>query len=170
MPGWQTPTRAALSALTAAVLACTAWAVPAITGGPSATVAAAAAYRSAPDRYENRVVYWTNVKRRRHGLPALRKRACPDHYAESWVRHLARTGSFYHQDVTRMFSCHRVRVAGENLARGNVTPRQVVNAWMRSPEHRANILKRRYTHIGVGSVYSMVDGGRLYTSQTFTGH
>ncbi|MGH3480864.1 MAG: CAP domain-containing protein [Nocardioidaceae bacterium] len=169
MLGRQTTSRTALSALTVAILASVAWAAPATTAAPSAAVGAAAAYRSAPDRYENRVVYWTNVKRRRHGLPALRKRDCPDHFAESWVRHLARTGSFYHQDVTRMFSCPRVNVAGENLARGNVTPRQVVNAWMRSSEHRANILKRRYTHIGVGSVYSLVDGGRLYTSQTFTG-
>jgi hypothetical protein len=39
---------------------------------------------------------------------------------------------------------------GENLARGSRTPEAVVNGWMRSDGHRANILKADTTHIGVG--------------------
>lgn len=42
------------------------------------------------------------------------------------------------------------RSAGENIARGQKTPQAVVNAWMNSSGHRANILNTSFTHIGVG--------------------
>lgn len=44
------------------------------------------------------------------------------------------------------------RSAGENIARGQTTPATVVNAWMNSSGHRANILNASFTHIGVGYV------------------
>lgn len=44
------------------------------------------------------------------------------------------------------------RSAGENIARGQATPQAVVNAWMNSSGHRANILNSSYTKIGVGYV------------------
>lgn len=46
------------------------------------------------------------------------------------------------------------RSAGENIAKGQVSPEAVVNAWMNSSGHRANILNSSYTHIGVGYVAS----------------
>ena len=46
------------------------------------------------------------------------------------------------------------RSAGENIARGQATPQAVVNAWMNSSGHRANILNSSFTHIGVGYVSS----------------
>lgn len=44
------------------------------------------------------------------------------------------------------------RTAGENIAYGQRTPQEVVNAWMNSSGHRANILNSSYTQIGVGYV------------------
>lgn len=44
----------------------------------------------------------------------------------------------------------KYRSAGENIARGQATPSAVVNAWMNSSGHRANILSPSFTHIGVG--------------------
>ncbi|MBQ9167614.1 MAG: SafA/ExsA family spore coat assembly protein [Oscillospiraceae bacterium] len=44
------------------------------------------------------------------------------------------------------------RSAGENIARGYATPQAVVNGWMNSSGHRANILNAGYTRIGVGYV------------------
>lgn len=44
------------------------------------------------------------------------------------------------------------RTAGENIAYGQKTPRAVVDAWMNSGGHRANILNESYTQIGVGYV------------------
>ena len=40
--------------------------------------------------------------------------------------------------------------AGENIAYGQRTPAAVMDAWMNSSGHRANILNSSYTHIGVG--------------------
>jgi uncharacterized YkwD family protein/spore coat assembly protein SafA len=54
------------------------------------------------------------------------------------------------------------RSAGENIARGYATPQAVVNAWMNSSGHRANILNAGYTRIGVGYV---ADGN--YWTQMF---
>lgn len=49
--------------------------------------------------------------------------------------------------------------AGENIAKGYATPQAVVNGWMNSSGHRANILNASYTHIGVG----YVTGGNYWT-------
>ena len=46
------------------------------------------------------------------------------------------------------------RTAGENIAYGQRTPQAVVNAWMNSSGHRANILNTSYKEIGVGYVAS----------------
>lgn len=51
------------------------------------------------------------------------------------------------------------RSAGENIAKGYATPQAVVNGWMNSSGHRANILNANYTHIGVG----YVSGGHYWT-------
>lgn len=56
------------------------------------------------------------------------------------------------------------RSAGENIAKGQATPQAVVNAWMNSSGHRANILNSSYTRIGVG----YVSGGNYWT-QMFIG-
>ncbi|MBM6619475.1 CAP domain-containing protein [Bacillus suaedaesalsae] len=42
------------------------------------------------------------------------------------------------------------QAAGENIAKGQKTPQEVMNAWMNSPGHRANILKPEFNTIGVG--------------------
>ncbi|MGW6743161.1 CAP domain-containing protein [Streptomyces sp. NPDC055025] len=42
------------------------------------------------------------------------------------------------------------RGIGENIACGQRGPREVVRGWMNSPGHRANILKRDFTHLGIG--------------------
>ena len=56
------------------------------------------------------------------------------------------------------------RSAGENIARGQATPQKVVDAWMNSSGHRANILNSSFTHIGVG----YAENGRYWT-QMFIG-
>ncbi|MBQ8835078.1 MAG: SafA/ExsA family spore coat assembly protein [Oscillospiraceae bacterium] len=51
------------------------------------------------------------------------------------------------------------RSAGENIAKGYTTSQAVVNGWMNSSGHRANILNANFTHIGVG----YVAGGNYWT-------
>lgn len=40
--------------------------------------------------------------------------------------------------------------AGENIAKGQSTPEEVVNSWMNSEGHKENILNPSYTQIGIG--------------------
>ena len=54
--------------------------------------------------------------------------------------------------------------AGENIASGQKSASEVVNAWMNSPGHRANILNSSYSRIGSASVN--IDG-TLYWVQIF---
>jgi uncharacterized protein YkwD len=44
------------------------------------------------------------------------------------------------------------RLIGENLASGQMTPKQVVEGWMNSPGHRANILRPEFTEIGIAYI------------------
>lgn len=58
----------------------------------------------------------------------------------------------------------RYTYAGENIAYGQRDPAAVMDAWMHSEGHRANILNARVTHIGVGVTER---GGVYYWSQFF---
>jgi uncharacterized protein YkwD len=59
----------------------------------------------------------------------------------------------------------RLPKVAENIAAGQRTPAEVVRGWMDSPGHRANILDRDLTQIGVGRV----EGGSygVYWTQVF---
>jgi uncharacterized protein YkwD len=57
---------------------------------------------------------------------------------------------------------------GENIAAGYVTPQEVVDAWMTSPGHRANILNPNYKEIGVGYFYLAEDTGNVNYSYYWT--
>ncbi|MDR2502008.1 MAG: CAP domain-containing protein, partial [Oscillospiraceae bacterium] len=54
---------------------------------------------------------------------------------------------------------------GENIAYGQATPAAVMDAWMKSPGHRANIMSPIYTQLGVGAAKSA--NGTLYWTQMF---
>ncbi|MBM7618560.1 putative YkwD family protein [Bacillus tianshenii] len=56
--------------------------------------------------------------------------------------------------------------AGENIAAGQPDPSSVMNSWMNSQGHKANILSVNYTHIGVGHHYGS-KGYRNYWTQMF---
>ena len=60
------------------------------------------------------------------------------------------------------------RTSGENIAVGQTTPAQVVEGWMNSPGHRANILNPNFTKLGVG--YAKTNTGyKHHWAQMFIG-
>ncbi len=63
-------------------------------------------------------------------------------------------------------------VAGENLAAGNtaVSPETVVQTWMNSPTHRANILSDKFTKLAVGFVFDSNSQYKTYWSQFFSNY
>jgi uncharacterized protein YkwD len=85
--------------------------------------------------------------------------------------YMARTGRFSHvwndgtNFVRRVHQAGYEQPSGENIAWGYRTAREVVNAWMASPGHRANILNCGARSIGSGVVYGA--NGVPYYTQVF---
>lgn len=104
--------------------------------------------------YVSEVVRLVNIERTERGLPALtmdtRLNAAAAERAEETIT------LFAHErpDGSSCFTILReygisYRRAAENIAGGQPTPAAVVNSWMNSSGHRANILKEGITIIGV---------------------
>ena len=122
----------------------------------------ASAGPSYADRVESSVITSTNHKRVQRDRRAVRGNTCLDRMAESWARHLAQTNTMFHRKLGRVLgTCNRSYVS-ENLCKYPVSPgmtatqiaRSTVNAWMRSAEHRHNLLSTRPRVIGVGMARS----------------
>lgn len=136
----------------------------------SGTTAAKVQARSFASSYDDLVLHFTNVQRRKHGLRALRPAGCLDRYASSWTRYMAANDSFRHQALRPILSRCRQHTAGENIARGRpvLGAAQVVNMWMHSPGHRANILNGRYRYLAVDA-WRSTSTGYVYVTQDFAG-
>lgn len=57
---------------------------------------------------------------------------------------------FYNRAFSLDCNCVKGYALGENLARGPKTAKEAVDAWMKSPDHRAAILSADYTFLGIG--------------------
>ncbi len=121
--------------------------------------------------YEKEVVRLVNEQRAKYGLKALTydwELSRVARYKSQDMRdnnYFSHTSPVYGSPFQMMKSFGiSYRSAGENIAKGQTTPKAVVNAWMNSSGHRANILNSSFTHIGVGYVSS----GRYWT-QMFIG-
>ena len=106
---------------------------------------------------ENEVIRLVNVERAKMGLPALKANWQLSRTARYKSQDMINKNYFSHQSPTygspfKMMESFGLRFssAGENIAKGQRTPQAVMNAWMNSPGHKANILKPEYDTIGVG--------------------
>lgn len=121
--------------------------------------------------FEQQVIDLTNQERAKHGLNALQVDSELSKVAREKSKDMANNHYFSHNsptygspfDMMKQFGI-TYRTAGENIAMGQRTPQEVVQAWMNSEGHRANILNKNFTHIGVGYV---ADGN--YWTQQFIG-
>ena len=115
--------------------------------------------------YADRVMALTNAERTSRGLRALAFSRCADGFADSWAGKLSLAGSLSHQALMPILDACNGRSVGENVAYGNVSPEALVDMWMNSAGHRANILNPTFTHLGVGDVTT--SSGRVYGVQVF---
>jgi len=109
--------------------------------------------------FEQQVLELTNQERAKQGLPALQLDVELSKVAREKSNDMQTKGYFDHNSPTYgspfdMMKAYGIsyRTAGENIAMGQRTPEEVVNAWMNSEGHRANILNPNFTHIGIGHV------------------
>jgi uncharacterized YkwD family protein len=112
---------------------------------------------SQPSGFEEQVVQLVNQERAKQGLRPLTHRADLKNVAQKKAEDMINSNYFSHTspnygspfDMMKTFGIS-YSTAGENIAKGQKSPQEVMNAWMNSSGHRANILKPEYDSIGVG--------------------
>jgi uncharacterized YkwD family protein/spore coat assembly protein SafA len=109
--------------------------------------------------YEEEVVRLVNIERNKQGLNPLASDWQLSRVARYKSQDMKDKGYFSHTSPTYGSPFQMIknfglsyRSAGENIAKGYKTPQAVVNGWMNSSGHRANILNASYNRIGVGYV------------------
>ena len=122
--------------------------------------------------YEQQVVDLVNKERAAAGLSALKVNTTLAKVAETKAADMRDNNYFSHTsptygspfDMMKQFGISYT-AAGENIAKGQKTPAEVMNGWMNSSGHKANILNSNYTEIGVG--YVTDSNGNGYWVQEF---
>lgn len=121
------------------------------------------------------VVQLTNAERSDLSEAPLSRNAVLDEAARMKAEHMARNEYFAHYapDGTSPWywfdrAGYKYAHAGENLAIHFTDSSEVVEAWMDSPTHRANIVSGKYTEIGVGTAKGTYEGYEtVYVVQLF---
>jgi uncharacterized protein YkwD len=111
--------------------------------------------------YEDQVVTLVNQQRATAGCKALTVDSRLTTAARGHSQDMANRDYFDHNTPEGVTPWTRITNAGyhfsaaaENIAAGQTTPASVMNAWMNSPGHRANILNCNLRNIGVGLAYN----------------
>ncbi|WP_432409698.1 SafA/ExsA family spore coat assembly protein [Wukongibacter sp. M2B1] len=121
---------------------------------------------------EQEVIRLTNLERQKAGLAAYKHNWELSRVARYKSEDMVNRGYFSHTSPTygspfQMMKSFRISysAAGENIAMGQKTAQAVVQGWMNSSGHRANILSKNFTQIGVG--YAKNSNGTIYWTQMF---
>ena len=121
---------------------------------------------------ESAVLDLVNAQRAGAGCKPLAVNATLVTVARAHSTDMATRGFFSHDNPDGLSPFDRMRRAGyngstmgENIAAGYATAAAVMDAWMKSPGHRANILNCRFAEIGIG--YAAGGPYRTYWTQDF---
>ena len=119
------------------------------------------------DAFANEVVRLVNEERAKAGLPALTVDRGAASAAQVRAKEIERSFSHTRPDGSSFNSALteagvNFSGAGENIAYGQNSPEKVMEGWMNSSGHRANILNSSYTSIGVGH-YQNASGVNYWT-------
>lgn len=149
---------------------------PATSSKPAPTQSAPASQpaSSGYSAFQSEVVRLVNVERSKNGLAALTADSLLMKTATVKSQDMAKNNYFSHTsptygspfDLMKQYGVS-YRAAGENIAMGQTSPAQVMDGWMNSAGHRANILNSSYTKIGVGVAQNA--SGQYYWTQHFIG-
>ena len=125
------------------------------------------------EAFQKKIVLLVNNERAAAGLNALSENSGLDNVATLKSEDMVKLDYFSHTSPTygspfQMLTQFNISytAAGENIAYGQPTPEDVMNGWMNSPGHRANILNVNYTQIGVG--IAQKSNGQYVWTQEFS--
>ena len=118
------------------------------------------------DQFDQRVLDLVNQYRAQNGLRPLTLSQKLDRAADKYASRMATGDFFAHNDPNGSTMGSRIQAEGynytsaaENIAAGQSTPEMVVQAWINSAGHRANLLNANLTHMGLGYAYLANDTG-----------
>lgn len=122
------------------------------------------------------IVNLTNSERSVLGLGQLRTDPLLTAAAQAKAEDMAVRGYFSHNDPNGtppwrwiLDAGYDYAYAGENLAVRFFDSSDVVDAWMQSPSHRANVVKSSYADIGIGVAEGMYEGQKTVFVVQFFG-
>jgi len=122
----------------------------------------------------SQVLALVNDERAKAGCGSLTTSSALQRAAQGHSADMAANDYFSHDSQDGRTFADRIRAAGytggaiaENIAAGQATASAVMNSWMDSPGHRANILNCSYRHLGVG--YAKGGSYGYYWTQDFGG-
>lgn len=124
--------------------------------------------------YAMEVLELVNEERSKYSLPSLTYSKELESVAYAHSKDMSENNYFSHTDLSGKSPFDRLsesnisyRAAAENIAAGQKTPEEVMNSWMNSSGHRANILNSSVTEMAVG----IYEGSnyRIYWTQMFIG-
>lgn len=113
----------------------------------------------------------TNLSRKENGhLPPLSQNSKLDRIASLRIKDMFKNGYFEHKSPTGIGASdvaydvgYEFILIGENIALGNFQDdKALVQAWMNSPGHRANILNDRYVEIGISAEKGLYKGEKKW--------
>ena len=123
---------------------------------------------------QQQILDLTNAERAKANCGALTLQPALNAAADAHSEDMAANDYFSHTSQNGASPSDRARAAGynggvgENIAAGYPDAASVMNGWMNSPGHRANILNCRYQHLGVGYAVSGSDRrSTIYWTQNF---
>lgn len=133
---------------------------------------------SSNDEFLAQVMVLTNQVRSENGLELLTFNAKLQATAQLQSVNMAEQDFFSHTGQDGLMAWDRAvnegydyQTVGENIGAGQRTPEEIVQGWVNSPGHLANILNARFTEIGVGYHYLENDTGLVnynhYWTQVF---
>ena len=102
------------------------------------------------------IVALLNETRAAEGLPPLQRDVVLEVKADTWAQHLRDTCDLRHSRLSSGAPEGWLKL-GENVGVGNTIP-ELHDAFLASPDHRANILDEVYDTVGVAAVYGVCDG------------
>ncbi|MBA0051794.1 CAP domain-containing protein [Streptomyces sp. AJS327] len=123
--------------------------------------------RSGESAAEAEVLRLVNDERAKAGCPRVTADPELAELAGDFSQDMARRGFFSHTTPDGKSPWDRAEesgitgLGGENIARGQANARSVMDSWMNSPGHRANILNCDYRTLGVGTHFA--EGGPWWT-------
>jgi len=123
---------------------------------------------------EKQIATMVNSERAKVGLAPLKLNWQLSRVARYKSQDMIDKNYFSHQsptygspfDMMKNFGI-KYMAAGENIAYGQRTATEVMTGWMNSPGHKANILSKNYSEIGVG--LAKKTDGTCYWTQQFIG-